>query len=64
MHTQNWNTSDSLNETLLTAEENPDPSFFAMQTYKDHKNNRFINKPYPNVNCETQRNEISMKKNT
>jgi len=26
---------DSLNETLLTAEENPDPSFFAMQTYKD-----------------------------
>jgi hypothetical protein len=26
---------DSLNETLLTAEENPDLSFFAMQTYKD-----------------------------
>jgi len=26
---------DSLNETLLIAEENPDPSFFAMQTYKD-----------------------------
>jgi hypothetical protein len=26
---------DSLNETLLTAEENPDPSFSATQTYKD-----------------------------
>jgi hypothetical protein len=63
MHIQNWNTSDSLNETLLTAEENPDPSFFAMQIYKDH-NNKFINKPYPNVNCETLLNELSRNRNT